>query len=112
MVCGMVSLRAHNKKNHPRVIRGRLLSFMYYNLSLPCLSKYDFVSLATIPLNAMSAIRLGIAMNPLKISAIVQTAFTVRKGPMRTASMYNYLNIVRTMLFFLPPNRYSRHLSA
>ena len=85
---------------------------MYYNLSFPNLSKYDFVSLATMPLKAMSAIRFGMAMNPLKISAIVHTADTVRKGPMRTASMYNHLNIVRTMLFFLPPNKYSRHLSA
>ena len=68
--------------------------------------------MATIPLNAMRAIRFGIAMNPLKISAIVHTADTVRKGPIRTASMYYHLNIVRIMLFFLPPNRYSRHLSA
>ena len=34
---------------------------------------------------------LGIAIKPLKISAIVQTAATVMYGPMNTASMYNHL---------------------
>lgn len=46
-----------------------------------------FVSLATIPERRMSATRLGNAMSPLKISALVQTALTVRYGPMKMAKM-------------------------
>ena len=41
--------------------------------------------------NVNNAIIFGIAINPLKISAIVHTAFTVIYGPMNTAKMYNHL---------------------
>ena len=57
---------------------------VYWRVSF-FLRKYAFVSRATIPFNASSAIRLGNAIKPLKISAIVQTAETVIYGPMNTA---------------------------
>ena len=40
-------------------------------------SKYTLVSATTTPLNATSAIRFGIAISPLNISAMVHTALTV-----------------------------------
>ena len=39
------------------------------------------------PESAMSAIMFGIAMSPLKMSAMVHTAATVMYGPMNTAAM-------------------------
>ena len=39
--------------------------------------RYSRVSFATTPPNANKAIMFGIAISPLKISAIVQTAATV-----------------------------------
>ena len=60
------------------------LPFIFYALCLPAL-KNSFVSLATTPLKANMAIILGIAIRPLKISAIVHTALTVIYGPINTA---------------------------
>lgn len=61
------------------------LSYSYF-LSL---SKYFLVSAAHTPLNAIKAIKFGMAIKPLKISAIVHTALTVMNGPINTAKMYN-----------------------
>jgi len=60
--------------------------FSSYNLPFNFF-KYCFVSLATTPLRAKSAIMFGNAMHPLKMSAIVQTALTVMYGPMNTATI-------------------------
>ena len=53
-------------------------AFLFYSYIL-CFfcSKKSFVSFTTTPLNANNAIIFGNAINPLKISAIVQTAETV-----------------------------------
>jgi hypothetical protein len=55
------------------------------------LLRYLLVSDTTTPFNAISAIRLGIAIRPLNISAIVHTAETVIKGPMKIHKIYNHL---------------------
>ena len=56
-----------------------------------CRSKYSLVVLAMTPDRASKATMFGMAISPLKISAIVQTAATVRYGPMNTASTYIHL---------------------
>ena len=65
----------------------RFQNFIY----ILCFSalKNALVSFATTPLSANSAIIFGIAIRPLKISAIVHTALTVMYGPMNTAKIYN-----------------------
>ena len=62
------------------------LLYSWYSPDL-CLLKKSFVSFATTPLNAKRAIIFGIAISPLKISAIVHTALTVMYGPINTAKM-------------------------
>ena len=64
-----------------------LSSKSYFRPSPLNFARNVFVSLATIPDRRMSATRLGNAMSPLKISALVQTALTVRYGPMKMAKM-------------------------
>ena len=50
-------------------------------------AKKSLVSLTTTPFNANSAIIFGMAINPLKISAMVHTALTVMYGPINTAKI-------------------------
>lgn len=50
-------------------------------------AKKSLVSLTTTPFNANSAIIFGIAISPLKISAMVHTALTVMYGPINTAKI-------------------------
>ena len=54
------------------------------------LEKYFFVSDTITPLNTNIAIKLGSAINALKISAIIQTADTVINGPIKTARIYSH----------------------
>ena len=58
-----------------------------YSLSPLNLARNVFVSFATIPERRISAMRFGNAIKPLKMSALVQTALTVRYGPMKIAKM-------------------------
>ena len=74
-----------------------------------CFARYCFVSATITLLNNTIAIRLGTAINPLKISAIVHTAETVINGPINTQIMYNRRYAFITCR--LPPVRYSRHFS-
>ena len=63
--------------------------FLLSALYILCFSaaKNAFVSLTITPLNTNNAIIFGIAISPLKISAIVHTALTVIYGPINTARM-------------------------
>ena len=61
--------------------------FFSYLFAVLKFLKYSFVSRATMPLNASRAIRLGIAIRPLNMSAIFQTACIVMYGPIKTASI-------------------------
>ena len=45
------------------------------------------VSFETIPESRIKATRLGNAIRPLKMSALVHTALTVRYGPMKIAAI-------------------------
>ena len=51
--------------------------------------KYCFVSCATTPERTIKAMTFGNAIKPLKMSAVSQTASTVRYGPINTATMYS-----------------------
>lgn len=50
-------------------------------------SRYFFVSDTITLFSAIMAIRLGIAISPLNMSAIVQTAETVINGPINMHNM-------------------------
>ena len=64
-----------------------LLRFIILYILCFFASKNVFVSFTITPLSANSAIIFGIAISPLKISAIVHTALTVIYGPINTARM-------------------------
>ena len=64
-----------------------LLRFMFLYIWCFFASKNAFVSFTTTPLSANNAIIFGIAISPLKISAMVHTALTVMYGPINTARM-------------------------
>lgn len=61
--------------------------YIYYFSICFFASKKSLVSFATTPLKANRAIMFGKAMRPFTISARVQTALTVMKGPAKTMRM-------------------------
>ena len=63
------------------------VGFQSYFLTLSTLAKYSFVSFATVPDRANRAIKLGIAIRPLKVSATSQTTSKDVMAPMTTTGM-------------------------
>lgn len=97
---GLLCTKSHNQSNASRknpliriainsIIRGFTVILLLLIPYILCFSaaKNAFVSFTITPLNANNAIIFGIAISPLKISAIVHTALTVMYGPINTARM-------------------------
>ena len=70
-------------KNRPRAARGA----SFYCFSLVLSAKYSFVSFATTPERAKRAMKFGMAMRPLKVSAMSHTTSSEATAPTTTMMM-------------------------
>ena len=83
-------VQSTDAKSSPKnFLYGELCRLLFYFSMCFFAAKKLFVSFTTTPLKANSAIIFGIAIRPLKISAIVHTALTVMYGPIKTAKIYS-----------------------
>ena len=86
----------------------RFRRFSLKKIYFPSVAKYSFTIFTTVPDNRNTAIRFGIAINPLKVSAILHRSPSSTVAPRIATREYTTINGFTT---FSLENRNSIHLA-